>query len=256
MEEKLNQSLTIRETILDLANKSDEGHIPSSFSIVEIMLAIKKHQERNDIFNLNNFVLSKGHASFGYYAFLYSCGLFSKDELGAVCELNSKFYGHLPYLEDDKRFHYGSGSLGHGLPYAIGMAFAKYRNKSEETIYCVVGDGEANEGTFWESLLILKKFPHLNIKIILDQNSSSERAIPINSFLDNLKKLYKNNFVINVDGHDIDKLCKSLDRGTLIIANTSKGYPLGELMSPVWHHKSPSDDQLENQKKLLQDFYS
>tara|TARA_B100000989_G_C19520266_1_gene463817 strand:- start:1861 stop:2676 length:816 start_codon:yes stop_codon:yes gene_type:complete len=252
----MNKALITRSTILKLAHNTNEGHIPSSFSIVEIMMAVKKHQEKVNSFSPQNLVLSKGHASFGYYAFLHAFKYFSESELKSVCKLNSKFYGHLPFLENDKRFHYGSGSLGHGLPYAVGLAFAKLKNNSKDIIYCIVGDGEANEGTFWESLLILKKFSHINLKIIIDQNNSSERAIPITSFIENIKNLYdKKSYVSSVDGHSIDELVASLDSSTIIIANTVKGYPLSNMMSPMWHHKSPSEEELISLQKDLEEFY-
>ena len=245
MEKNMKEALSIRNTILRLAHKTEEGHVPSSFSIVEIMMSVKSHQEKTIAFSPQNLVLSKGHASFGYYAFLHAFDNFTQLELDSVCMPGSKFYGHLPYLKDDKRFHYGSGSLGHGLPYALGLAFAKYKNSSTETIYCIVGDGEANEGTFWESLLILKKFPYLNIKIIIDQNNSSERAIPIKSFLDSLKDLYSDkNYVSSVNGHNLTELESSLESSTITIANTIKGYPVDTLMTPMWHHKSPSKEEL------------
>lgn len=252
----MNASSRIRQTILNMAYKSNEGHIPSSFSIVEILIAIKNHQAKTKELMPQNIVLSKGHASFGYYAFLNEYGHFSEAEINSVCKVGSKYYGHLPYLHNDQRFHYGSGSLGHGLPYALGLAFGNVRSGCDETIYCVVGDGEANEGTFWESLLILKKFPDLNVKIIIDQNNSSERAIPITSFLNNLGGLYDGNgYVTSVSGHNLDALESALDCSIIIIANTTKGYPVDMLSSPIWHHRTPGAEELDQIKNKLNAIY-
>ena len=243
----MNASIEIRKTILALAFKSKEGHIASCFSVVEILIAIRNHQKRlNKSFSPRSMILSKGHASFAYYAYLHYFKNFSIAELDSVCEVNSKFYGHLPYLKNDDRFHFGSGSLGHGLPYALGLAFGNQVNKSEETVYCVVGDGEANEGTFWESLLILQKFQNLKIKIIIDQNNSSERAIPITYALNNIAAMFESkNIVSHVDGHSLDELEAALENSQIIICNTVKGFPIKRMMNnPIWHHRSPSSEEV------------
>lgn len=242
----------IRECILAMATDTNEGHVPSSFSIVEILLAIRNHQLRSGVFDPEKIVLSKGHASFGYYAFLAEQGLFSQTEIQSVCKTGSKFYGHLPHLDNDPRFHFGSGSLGHGLPYALGLSFGLSREEVPQTVYCIIGDGEANEGTFWESLLILEKFPELKIKIIIDHNQSSERAIPISRYLRGLAAVAPDDgFFASAPGHDVAELERCIESSCVILANTQKGFPLQEFSHPMWHHRSPKPAELDRFLKQL-----
>ena len=230
----------IRQKILLFNQQSNEGHIPSSFSIVEILVALflnEKMTSQNDW--LKRLVLSKGHASFAYYAILAEMGLLSADEQKTVGLPGSKLYGHLPYVGDDNRFSFGSGSLGHGLPYAVGKCFT---NDSGLKYYCIIGDGEANEGTFWESLLLLEKFP-CNLTILVDNNSSSERAIKINDKFDKLGIIFPYLIVKTVNGHDINQIVEALNIEGPVLLNckTIKGYPISDMMNnPIWHHRTPS----------------
>ena len=100
----MNSSNKIRNTIIEIAKKSKEGHIPSSFSIVELLLSIYLKEKKKHIFDPSCIVLSKGHATYAYYAFLYYIGLVDKSEIESVGQLGSKYYGHLPYIHEDKRF--------------------------------------------------------------------------------------------------------------------------------------------------------
>ena len=88
----------IRKTIIDIAYQSGEGHIGSSYSIIEMLLSIHMNEQNFRGFDIKNLVLSKGHASYGYYAFLYHIGLMSPTELKSVGQTGSKFYGHLPFV--------------------------------------------------------------------------------------------------------------------------------------------------------------
>jgi transketolase len=237
--------IMIRKNILDMALESNEGHVPSSFSIVEILVAIVEHQLHTEgAFRFDHVVLSKGHATYAWYGLLRATGNFSDNEFSSVGKVGSKFYGHLPYLDEDPRFSFGSGSLGHGLPFAVGRALGNHLRGDASPFFVIVGDGEANEGTFWESLLLLTKFSitcKLNLKVLIDANQSSERAIPIMSFLDRLGELTRFDF-FTVDGHSVTDIRQAIDARdsniSLIKCNTMKGYPSKELMSPKWHHKA------------------
>jgi transketolase len=227
--EKNIKSTEIRKKIVELVYKTNEGHIASSFSIVEILVAIFESQ-KNDI-KTQNIILSKGHAAFAYYAALKVYGLMSEQEFNSICRLGSKYHGHIPRINNDQRFSFGTGSLGHGLPYSVGLAYAK----KDQKIICIIGDGEANEGTFWESLLIINKFNLKNIQVIIDCNQSSERAIPIDEIIKSINILPK----IMCDGHNLNSIenCLKSD-AVLIIANTTKGYPVSIMQNnPIWHHK-------------------
>lgn len=246
--EKITAQSKIRKKIVDLVSNSKEGHLASSFSIVEILISIFDDMQHKGGIKPENLILSKGHASYAYYATLSHFNLFTKEELLNVGEVGSKFYGHLPYIKNDNRFQFGSGSLGHGFPYAVGLAKAREMLGIKDTIYCVIGDGEANEGTFWESLLICSKFKNINLKILVDSNDSSERAIPIKKMINNLELISNDLTFSKCDGHnllEIKKCLKSKSKINLIICNTIKGYPVNFMQNnPIWHHKIPNSEDI------------
>jgi transketolase len=230
----------VRQLILEAGFASGEGHIPSSFSIVEILMSIWDLLPIPKVSNLNRLVLSKGHGSYAYYAMLRHQKLMSTDEFDSIGKVGSKYYGHLPYIPGDPRFQFGSGSLGHGFPFAAGLAYSAWKKNDMSTFYCILGDGEANEGTFWETLLLLEKFQELNLVIFVDVNGSSERAIPIRDALAKIGSCFKYIRVRACNGHSLNSL-KEASSGIgsrLVLAETKKGYPLREMMSnPSWHHR-------------------
>lgn len=240
------RSLDIRLNILKIVKNSGEGHLGSSFSIVEALLGIYDWQiENKTFFDISNFILSKGHASYAYYAFLHEIGYFSTEELDSVGKVGSKFYGHLPHIPNDERFIFGSGSLGHGIPFAAGLALGNRLSINKERIICLVGDGEANEGTFWETLLLINKFGNLKITLLIDCNNSSERAIPITDTLKNLN-IFENISLSEVDGHNVKEISDSIgsSNAEIILMNTIKGYPAQTMMgNPIWHHRTPNDEE-------------
>ena len=250
LEKKLEKVNEVRKKILNMVMRSGEGHIASSFSIVEMLLAIFYDMKiLNNSFKNNNLILSKGHASYAYYAVLSHLGMMSEQEVLEVGKLGSKFYGHLPYIPNDMRFSFGSGSLGHGLPFALGLSTANSLLGKNDWVYCLVGDGEANEGTFWETMLLSEKYCDSKLKILIDCNGSSERAIPILDVLSNLGNVFKKISISKCNGHNISEIQKSLSTGLNIrvaLCETIKGFP-SKLMSnnPVWHHKIPNDKEAE-----------
>lgn len=245
----MEQSKEIRTAILKAIVNSGEGHLASSFSIVELLIAFGfAMQKKPSCFKLEDFVLSKGHASYAYYAWLKSENLMDDKEFETVGKLGSKLYGHLPFIKHDPRFQFGSGSLGHGLPYAVGLAVSNAIKGVQAKVCCLIGDGEANEGTLWESLLLLNKFPEAQISIMVDCNSSSERAIPISTPLENIGVCFPAISKISVNGHDVEEVSGALcseQSQQIILCNTHKGYPCPTLIdNPIWHHRMPSEDEL------------
>ncbi len=241
---------SIRKKIIELVVMSREGHVASSFSIVEILIAIFSDMKikRGDYFP-EDLILSKGHASYAYYGTLHALGMMDEKELATVGKNGSKFYGHLPFIQSDKRFAFGSGSLGHGLPFAVGAAVANKLSNSAAEIYCLIGDGEANEGTFWESLLLAEKYKNLKLNILVDCNGSSERAIPIQEQLEKLAGVFKYIEVLGCDGHNIEALQSALvsERDTrLILCKTIKGHPSSLMINnPSWHHRVPNETEAQ-----------
>lgn len=244
----------IRRSIVDMTVRSGEGHLGSSFSIVEMLIGVFTAAQCRGKFNPSNLILSKGHASYAYYAFLHEVGLFSTEELHAVGTTGSKWYGHLPYIGGDARFPFGSGSLGHGLPFALGLAFALRARKFTDPVFCIIGDGEANEGTFWETLLLINKLRPTGFKLLIDCNNSSERAVPIGNAIAGLAAAFPYLRFHICDGHSPSEIHEKLDGedDAVLICKTHKGFPIPFMMdNPVWHHKIPTSEEARAIKECL-----
>jgi transketolase len=239
----------IRKLIIAMSYASKEGHVPSSFSVVEILCAINKYWqfdgEDNILKILDHLVLSKGHSVFALYAFAKEYGYLDIN-IEEVCAEGGRLIGHVPHIPE-KGFSFGTGSLGHGLPYAAGRAYKLNNKKFSAPIFCIVGDGELNEGSCYETFLILNKFKDIGLKILIDYNNSSERGLPVDSFVLSLKSNWA---AQEVDGHSIEEICKTLSsvakyQNHIIICKTIKGFPIEQMVdNPLWHHKSPTQDEL------------
>ncbi len=231
--------------ICELASKSGEGHVPSALSILDIVWVIY-----DKFINLNNikkqkldrehFILSKGHASLAQYVVLEKKGIIKKRKLDTYLNYNSDFGGH-PDSNKVMGVEASTGSLGHGMPIAAGIAYAKLLLNIKSRVFCVVGDGECNEGTIWETCLIASNHNLKNLVCIIDKNKSTDRAIKI----DDIKKKFLsfNWNVITVDGHNhknlINAFKKKSSKPLAIIADTikGKGVKFMELNQHEWHHK-------------------
>ena len=258
-----SQSFRLRRRILELAANSSEGHVPSCFSVVEMLLAVVEFESKlGKTFTPGNLILSKGHATYAWYALLDELGLFSSSEVDSVGMIGSKLYGHLPFLPDDPRFVFGSGSLGHGLPFALGLTLGMAIDGNGDNVYVLVGDGECNEGTFWESLLLLQKFScdySISLKILIDMNKSSERAIPIEKSLKYIGAVFDNLALFEHDGHNVNDIVSGFVRSkgcaSIHLCRSAKGFPLSDLASPRFHHSKITESMLQSLKLKLFDFY-
>lgn len=245
----------LRRKILTAAYKSSDGHIPSSFSILEILYAIfiEFPKSSKKIFQKDfDFILSKGHAALAIYAIFDELSIIDDSWIETFSKFDSKFGGHPDYRKLPE-VGASTGSLGHGLPIAVGKALANKVMGNSQLIFCIIGDGELNEGSIWESLILGVQHELDRLVVIIDLNHSSDRAIKFK----NLYKVFKN-FGFNVseiNGHSIEEITQSFlnlssEQPNLILANTIKGFGLAELENnPAWHHLSPNE---ENFKKLLE----
>ena len=233
----------IRKLIVKAAYEARHGHIPSAFSIVELLTVIHETKEKDDVF-----ILSKGHACLALYAYLTVKGIIDETELINFGKKGSILGGH-PDKNKIKEIYASTGSLGHGLPIAVGSALAKKLKKNTNKVFCIIGDGEANEGTIWESLAIASKLKLNNLYCIVDNNKSQNRSMPSLNLFDKFKAFGWE--VIEIDGHDDTQIIKALtathDTPVAIIANTIKGKGLLELESNTfaWHHKAPSKEEFD-----------
>ncbi len=248
---KINDKKTInilKKNILQLAMNKKEGHIGSSFSILHIIYQLYKTKIDNTTSNnLNRFILSKGHASLGLYVVLAHFGYISQESLISFCDFDSNLGGH-PNMRKVNGVIASTGSLGHGLPIAVGMAIAKKIRNESGHIYCLIGDGEANEGTIWEASLVASHHKLDNLTCVLDMNHSGDRALDLGEIEKKAKSFgYE---VHMIDGHDFDQIDAALNFVSLnskpkfIVAHTIKGHGVARMENnPEWHHKSPSTEE-------------
>ena len=246
----------IRINILKKTFQAQSSHIGSCFSIVELLSVLYfKKLKTND-----TFILSKGHAALALYCLLYERKMLSKSELDNYGKNNSNLMAHASHRVNGIEF--STGSLGHGLPYAVGKALGEKKNKSKNNVYVLISDGELNEGTTWESFLFASFHKLNNLFIIIDYNK-----IQSLDFVKNVMKIEPlekklTSFNLNVkkiNGHDvnqidsaINQLKKKNNKPNIIIANTVKGKGVGFMENTIlWHYKSPSNEQLELALKEL-----
>jgi transketolase len=228
--------------IVDLSYKSREGHIPSSLSILNILdVLYGKILNKED-----HFILSKGHASLGLYVILEKYGLLEED-LDTFCQFNSKLGGHPSNKLNN--ITASTGSLGHGLPISIGLAIGEKIKNTNNRVFTIIGDGESNEGTIWESAILAAEHKLKNLCCIIDHNKSNNRAINTDDVLAKFTSF--NWHCIEIDGHDETQIEKALriksDRPIFIMANTIKGKGIKRMENNhEWHHKSPNDEEYKS----------
>ncbi len=244
------QHLDIRRDILKLSKITGQGRLGTDYSVVELISTVynrMKHDPKNpDWEHRDIFILSKGHASLSYYTILSHNGYFSLKDIETLKSYKSKFGGHpdrikIPGVEAS------TGSLGHGIGLAVGMALAFKITNSDREVYVLVGDGESNEGTVWESIMIAVNEKLDNLNIIFDVNKSQTRGLQLNNISGVCTEF--GCLVGEVDGHDIDQIeyafrRKQKDKPNVIVANTLKGYPCKTLIDNKfeWHSKVPNDE--------------
>ena len=232
----------IRKETLDLAVEIGGGHLAPAFSMVEILVALDSVLQKQD-----RFILSKGHGCLSFYIFLRQRGY------------NPTISEH-PDIEIDQGVECTTGSLGHGLPIGVGMAFARKFKKEDGTIYVLMSDGECQEGTTWESLLLASHHKLDNLRIIIDHNKlqALDRIETILSLADLKNKFMAFNCdVTEVDGHMPEKIIEALQKKSnkpgIIIAHTVKGKGMSFAENdPIWHNRLPAGEQLKQAYRELE----
>ncbi|MDD5422166.1 MAG: transketolase [Candidatus Omnitrophica bacterium] len=253
------KAVDIRKDILKMLMIAGSGHTGGSLSIVEILISLYyyklKHNPKDPGWQgRDRFLLSKGHGCPAHYAVLADLGYFPKDMLWTLRKFGSKLQGHpqigLPGVE------VSSGSLGQGLSIANGMALASRLDKTGMRVYCLMGDGETNEGQVWEAAMTSAHYKLDNVCALIDFNK-----LQIDGFccdvMDMGPYIHKwKDFgwhAIETDGHDIAKLMDALDEAsgvkgkpTIIIAHTIKGKGVSFVENKAeWHGVAPKKEEYE-----------
>ena len=244
----------LQKTLITAAANSGEGHIPSALSILDILWVLYDRILRVDPMqpqstDRDRFILSKGHASLALYAVLSERGFFRVEELDGFGKIDGILGGH-PDRNKVPGVEASTGSLGHGLPMAVGVALGlKIQKNTRNRVFALIGDGEANEGTIWESALLAANHKLNNLCCIVDYNHSTDRALLVGDLAEKFVAFGWGCSEIN--GHDHEQIFDSLqknpsiNRPQAIIANCIKGHGCKIMENnPAWHHRSPSQDEL------------
>ena len=234
--------------ILQLVEKSGEGHIPSALSILDIVYAIYFFEKsKNSNLKDLNFILSKGHGALALYVVLNHFKLISDEVLASYCASGSKIVGH-PTRNIELGVVASTGSLGHGLPITIGTTLGGCIRQNYALNYVLIGDGECNEGTIWESLLLGTALNLTNIICFVDMNRSSNRSIPLGELHKKFKSFDWE--VLTIDGHNFKEILETLNnfnskKPLIVICNTTKGKGIKSMEDdPSWHHRIPNSIEL------------
>lgn len=250
MKDKIKE---LKRAIVQTSFHAGEGHLGSDFSVLDILWVLYDkvlavNPKRLNDSERDRFFLSKGQASLALYAVLAEKGFFSKELLKKYCDFESKLGGHLdrnkvPGAEAS------TGSLGHGFPMAVGSALGLKISHSRARVFVLIGDGEANEGTVWESALLASHHKLDNLSLIVDYNHSTDRALLVGDLRSKFEAFGWTSATVN--GHDHKAIEKVLNikhpgKPLAIIAQTIKGYGVKMMEgNPEWHHKAPNQEELE-----------
>lgn len=251
-------SWKIRRHGIEMTHLSGGSHIGSILSVADIVAVLY-----NDIVNVDpanpkmdkrdRIILSKGHAGAAIYAALAELGFFEVDELKTHYADGSRLSGHVSH-KGVPGVELSTGSLGHGLSVASGMALAAKRDNKKHNVYVILGDGECDEGSVWEAALVANHFKLENLVAIIDHNKMQsldycENTIALSPFVDKWKAFGWN--VLNIDGHEHNELRqalkeakKSKNKPTVIIANTIKGMGVSFMENEIlWHYRFPHEGE-------------
>ena len=262
-----NFAFQVRKNILEMAVSAGAGsaHFGGALSITEIVSTLFAHQMKIDKKNpkwegRDRFILSKGHACLAYYAALCEIGYISKEELKTFEKNDTNLLGH-PVANRNLGIDFSNGSLGMGLSLGIGVAIASKKKKKNFDVYVIVGDGECNEGSVWESAMAAPHFKLDNLYVVIDKNNfqqtgSNEEIMNVANLKDKWSSFGWH--TVELDGHNIEELYnffnkgKTINKPKAIIANTvkGKGFSFSENNND-WHHTILSKSFYEKALKEL-----
>jgi transketolase len=249
---------SIRKHALQMVYKCNASHIGPCFSIADILSVLYGNILHVDPTNprqpdRDRFILSKGHAAAILYATLAECGFFSVNELDTYSTDGSRLNGHIS--AEVPGIELSTGSLGHGLSVAAGIALALKHDNFTSRSYVLVGDGELNEGSCWESVMFAPMRKLDNLVMIVDRNNMQGlgRASDIIDMSPLDRKFLDFGWAVRViDGHNHSQIFESFrdipfeaEKPNVIIANTIKGKGVSFMENTLaWHYKSPNEEQV------------
>lgn len=251
-------SKTLRKEALFLSHKCQDGNLQSVFSCLDVVWTLYDRimnwsPETAQDDDRDFFIISKGQATLALYPVLIEKGMFSMDEIAPeIGQFKSRYCIQTDLTKFSGGIENNAGSLGHGLPFAVGIANANLIKKSPSQVYVLCGDGEFCEGTMWESCIFASAKKLDNLCVIIDDNDSVGAMVDMGSF--NAKLTAFGFDVLEVNGHDMEQTEKALrelrdmknGRPKALIAHTVRGYGSPTMTEhDIWFHKAPNEAELE-----------
>ena len=249
----------VRRRDIQMIRAAGLGHIGGEFSVIDVLVTLYLHALNVSPATLTDperdrFILSKGHAAAALYTTLSIAGFIPPEQLSTFMQPLAQLNGH-PARTKIAAVEASTGPLGHGLPIAVGTAFAGALDGSPRRTFVVVGDGELQEGSNWEALMTAGNHRLANLCVVVDRNRLQQGARvadtnDLEPLADKLRAFGME--VVEVDGHDHGALVDvfaavpaASGKPTAVIAHTFKGHPISFMSDDVaWHHKVPSPEQV------------
>ena len=256
----------IRRHALEMTHEGRSSHIGSVFSMTDIIavlygLILQYDPANPEWEERDRFILSKGHAGAGVYAALAECGFFPVDTLRDHCKNGKYLSGHISHVQVPG-IELSTGSLGHGLPVACGMAKNAKLLQKKHRVFVILGCGECNEGSNWEAAMFAAHHKLDNLVVVIDYNKLQGFDTNSNTLgLEPFSKKWESFGwdVHEVNGHDHDELTVVLSslnprdsRPNCIVAHTIKGKGVSFMENKVlWHYRNAQGDEYEKAKSEL-----
>ena len=255
-----DQANKIRKKLIETLETAGSGHSAGPLGMADVFTAlyfrILKHDPRNPLWEeRDRVVLSNGHIAPVQYTTMAYAGYFPVSELKTLRQISSRLQGH-PHRGSLPGIEATSGPLGNGLGQAAGMALAARMDKKKHRIYCLLSDGEHQEGVTWESIMFIGKEKLANLTGIIDRNNIqidgyTENVMPIEP----LKEKYEafGWHVLEIDGHNFEQIVSAVSEAkaiayqpTMIIAHTIPGKGVSFMEGKYeWHGKPPTKEQAQ-----------
>lgn len=251
----------VRRDILRMVHGAQSGHPGGSLGAADILTCLYFHFMKHDIGKGivgDVFYLSNGHISPLLYSVLARFGSFETEELGTFRKINSRLQGHPANHYGIDGIRISTGSLGQGLSVAIGTALSNKMDENENLVYCMVGDGELQEGQNWEAMMFAAHHRVDNLILCVDYNrkqidGDTRDVMNLGNLRDKLESFGW--YVLETDGNDMFSVMEIFHqaqsevndgRPVAIIFHTQMGYPIDFMMGThKWHGVAPNDEQLE-----------
>lgn len=244
-------SRRLRKQVLSIYHKANAGHIGCSLSCLDLIIHIFYQHKRNK----DTFILSKGHAAVALYTVLHSRGSLSDEQINSFYYDGTQLPAH-PAPNVISEIPFATGSLGHGLPYANGVALSAKLQHKDERVFVLMSDGESNEGTTWEAAHFAVQHKLDNLIVLIDRNEiqgfgRTEDVLGDTAAKDKWQSIGFN--VVEIDGHRHEEISTALQESSckdskpkLIIANTLKGKGVSYMENTIdWHYWPMSNEQYQ-----------